>query len=96
MEATKYTFNYPVHSGVVAWQASLPGDLIFRTRVGILDRRARDPYARWDLYAASCRGRAHPFLQISNVTSTSYQEIRGVQMPGRTVIGGVELVVRKP
>jgi len=35
-------------------------------------------------------------LQISNVTSTSYQEIQGLSMPGRTAIGGVELVVRRP
>ena len=95
IESTKYTFNYPVHSGVVAWQASLPGSLLFRTRIGVLDRRARDPYALWDVYAASSRGRVHPFLQLSNVTGTSYQEILGVAMPGRTIIGGVELLVRK-
>jgi iron complex outermembrane receptor protein len=92
--ATKYTFNYPTNSGTIAWQASLPGHLALRTRVGVLERRARDPYALWDVNAASSRGRVHPFLQISNVTSTSYQEIQGVQMPGRTVVGGVELVLR--
>jgi hypothetical protein len=32
---------------------------------------------------------------MSNLTSASYQEIPGVAMPGRTVIGGVELVLRK-
>jgi hypothetical protein len=35
----------------------------------------------------------HPFLQVANLTSTAYQEIQGVVMPGRTIIGGVELVV---
>ena len=91
---TKYTFNYPTHSGVVAWQAVWRNDVVLRTRVGVLDRRARDPYGLWDLYAAVAHGRVHPFLQVSNVTSTSYQEILGVAMPGRTVIGGIELVVR--
>jgi iron complex outermembrane receptor protein len=91
---TKYTFNYPTDSGVVAWQGGVGRDLIFRTRVGVLNRRERDPYALWDIYAAMPRGKVHPFLQISNVTSTSYQEIQGVVMPGRTVIGGVEVVVR--
>ncbi|HWB83656.1 MAG TPA: TonB-dependent receptor [Bryobacteraceae bacterium] len=89
---TKYTFNYPTHSGIIAWQASLPGHMLVRSRVGVLDRRARDTYALWDLYAAYGHGRVHPFLQLANITSTSYQEIQGVQMPGRTVIGGVELV----
>ncbi len=64
--------------------------------MGVLNRRERDPYALWDLYAAMPKGRVHPFLQISNVTSTSYQEIQGVVMPGRTVIGGIEWVLRGP
>lgn len=92
---TKYTFNYPEHSGVASWQGALPGGLIGRTRLGVLARRARDPYAVWDLYAARSRGAIHPFFQVSNVTSTSYQEILGVVMPGRTIVGGIELVVRK-
>jgi iron complex outermembrane receptor protein len=93
---TKYSFNYPTDSGVVAWQGSIRDRFTFRTRVGVLNRRERDPYALWDLYAAMPKGRVHPFLQISNVTSTSYQEIQGVVMPGRTVIGGIEYVLRGP
>jgi len=92
---TKYTFYYPTHSGVVAWQGTLAGRVVVRTRVGILDRRSGDTYGLWDVSAAYTRGRVHPFLQMSNLTNTSYQEIQGVVMPGRTAIGGVELVVRK-
>lgn len=92
---TKYTFNYPVHSGVIAWQAALGKDVVVRARAGVLDRRGRDPYALLDLYAAMTRGRVHPFLQTSNVTNTQYQEVLGVAMPGRTLIGGVELVVKR-
>lgn len=90
---SKYVFNYPTHSGVVAWMASLPGGILVRTRAGVLDRRARDPYALWDVYVASSRGRLHPFLQLANITATKYQEIPGVAMPGRTVLGGIEMVV---
>ncbi|MGO9255320.1 MAG: TonB-dependent receptor plug domain-containing protein [Bryobacteraceae bacterium] len=93
---TKYNFNYPVHSGVVAWQAALGGGMMLRTRIGVLKRLDRDSYGLWDIYAAETRGRVHPFLQVSNVTSTSYQEIPGVDMPGRAILGGVELVVRRP
>ncbi|SPE42865.1 TonB-dependent receptor [Candidatus Sulfopaludibacter sp. SbA3] len=91
---TKYTFNYPVDSGVAAWQGDF-GGVLCRTRIGVLNRRARDPYALWDVYAGLSRGKLHPFLQISNITAESYQEIQGVQMPGRTVIGGVEWVLAK-
>jgi iron complex outermembrane recepter protein len=89
---TKYTFNYPKHSGVAAWQAGLPGGLLVRMRLGVLDRLGSRPYALWDIYAASSRGRVHPFVQVANVTATSYQEVPGVRMPGRMVIGGVEIV----
>ncbi len=92
--ATKYTFNYPTDSGVAAWQGDFHG-LLCRTRLGVLKRRDRDPYAVWDVYAGFSRGQVHPFLQLSNVTATSYQEVQGVQMPGRTVIGGVEWVLAR-
>jgi iron complex outermembrane receptor protein len=91
---TKYTFNYPTDSAVVAWQASLPRHMLVRSRLGALNRRGRDPYALWDVYAGYSGGRVHPFLQVSNVTNTSYQEILGVSMPGRSLTGGVEWVVR--
>jgi iron complex outermembrane receptor protein len=93
--ATKYSFNYPTNSGIVAWTANLKNNFLLRTRVGVLDRRARDTYVLWDLYAAMSRGKVHPFLQFSNLTNTSYQEILGVPMPGRTVIGGVDVLLKK-
>ncbi len=90
---TKYTFNYPSQNASVAWQAALPKGFVARTRVGALNRRARSPYALWDLYAASTLGRVHPFLQLTNLTNTSYQEILGIQMQSRAVVGGVEWAV---
>jgi hypothetical protein len=53
---------------VVAWQGSVRDKLALRTRVGVLNRRARDPYALWDIYTAMSAGQVHPFLQVSNVT----------------------------
>ncbi len=92
---TKYTFNYPTDSGVVAWTGDFKS-VLCRTRIGVLNRRSQPgPYALWDFYAGLSRGTLHPFFQISNITSTSYQEIQGVQMPGRTVIGGVEWVLAR-
>ena len=39
---SKYTFNYPIHSGLVSWQAALPGQIVTRVRIGALERYARD------------------------------------------------------
>jgi len=89
---SKYVFNYPAHSGVAAWTGRF-GAVLVRTRVGVLDRRARDPYALWEAAAAWSRGRVRPFLQFANLGGARYQEVAGVDMPGRSMIGGVELVV---
>jgi iron complex outermembrane receptor protein len=90
---SKYAFNYPIHSGVVGWQGFLPGRILARARAGVMERYGRDPYGLVDLYVASTRGRFHPFIQLTNVTDTAYQEIFGVSMPGRAILGGVEFTV---
>jgi iron complex outermembrane receptor protein len=93
--ATKYTFNYPGDSGVLAWQAALPGGLLARTRLGVLNRQAQDPYPLWEAQIARSAGRVHPFLQLANITNSSYQEIQGVIMPGRSIVGGVEYLITR-
>jgi iron complex outermembrane receptor protein len=92
---TKYTFNYPVNSGVFAWSVTPRGNFLLRTRVGALERKERDPYVLCEIYAAMPHGRVHPFVQVSNVANTSYAEVQGVVMPGRQILGGIELVLRK-
>jgi iron complex outermembrane receptor protein len=95
---TEYTFNYPVYDGVIEWrgalsQTGLGKNVIARTRIGVVDRVARGPYAIWDVSAGYGTGRVRPFLQLTNITSTVYQDIPLVAMPKRGVIGGVELYV---
>jgi iron complex outermembrane receptor protein len=93
--ATKYSFNYPKNSGIFAWTVTPRANFLFRTRVGVVDRLGRSPYALWEAYVAFPHGRVHPFVQGSNLANTSFQEIAGVAMPGRTLIGGVELLFKK-
>jgi outer membrane cobalamin receptor len=90
---SQYVFNYPTHNAYVAWQGSVAYGIIARTRVGVTQRYQRDAYPLWDFSIARGEGRIRPYLQLTNLTDTSYQEIEGIPMPGRAVIGGVELVV---
>ena len=46
----------------------------------------RNPYGLFDVYAAYTRSRIHPFLQLTNITNTVYQEVAGVAMPKRAVL----------
>jgi iron complex outermembrane receptor protein len=66
-----------------------------RAHLGMIDRRAEGTYALVDFDAAYTRGSVHPFLRLSNLANMSYEEVQGVVMPGRTIIGGLELVLRQ-
>lgn len=90
---SRYTFNYPSHFGIASWQAALARGVIARARVACIQRYARDPYTLVDFYAARARGRLRPFLQLTNIGNSAYEEIFGVPMPGRSIAGGMELVV---
>lgn len=89
---SKYVFNYPIHSGIVSWQGNYRG-VAARTRLGVIERKGRDPYAVWDIYGARAAGKLRPFLQLTNLTGASYQEVIGVAMPGFGIVGGVEWTV---
>jgi iron complex outermembrane recepter protein len=88
---SKYTFNYPVEEGVIEWRGTVARNVIARTRIGVVNRVARDPYALWDASAGYSAGRIRPFIQLTNITSTVYQDIPLVDTPKRGIIGGVEL-----
>lgn len=90
---SEYAFWYPVQSAVVGWRAQLPHGILARSRIGVLDRYRYKTYGVWDIYVARSAGRIHPFIQFTNLTNTSYQEVQQVAMPGRAVVVGVEAVV---
>lgn len=92
---SRYVFNYPVHSGVASLTA-LGRGIAARLRAGVLQRYARDAYALVDLSLARAAGRLRPFLQLTNLANTAYEEIAGVPMPGRAVVAGLEWAVFGP
>jgi iron complex outermembrane receptor protein len=91
---SKYTAYYPSHEAVASWEGAVKGGIRLRTRIGVVQRYNADPYGLWDFYAARSRGRIHPFLQLTNITSTVYQEVAGVAMPKRAALGGIEFTWR--
>ena len=93
---SKYAFNYPVHHAVAGYTGMMPGRVALRTRLGALERLNRGAYATWDLSAARAIGRLRPYVQFTNLTNTRYQEIIGVVMPARTLVGGAEYVWPRP
>ncbi len=90
---SRYVFNYPSRNTVVSWHGAFPAGLNARLRLGLVRRLDRDPYAVVDLHLARTAGRLRPFLQLTNLTNSSYQEVQGIAMPGRAILGGIEWAV---
>jgi iron complex outermembrane recepter protein len=91
---TKYAFNYPVNDGMISWNGRLPGNLVARTRIGVVDRFSQDPYGLWDAAVAREFSHVAAHLVLSNITDTQYQEIQGILMPGRSVVLGLDFFLR--
>ena len=93
-QQTKYSFNYPNHDALVSWQGLLPGNFIARSRVGVVNRYKQDPYALWDVSVGREFRNVRAHLSLANISDTQYEEISGVIMPGRSVIFGLEFILR--
>lgn len=89
---SEYIFNYPVNNASAEWIGQLKG-FVVRNRVGVVERYQQDPYPVWDLSLARERGWIHPYVQMTNLSNTGYEEIEGVRMQGRSFVGGLELTL---
>lgn len=89
---SEYIFNYPVNNAEADWTGEACG-FVLRNRIGVAQRYQRDAYPVWDVSLARQRGFIHPYLQITNLSNTGYEEIEGVRMQGRSIVGGLELTL---
>ncbi|MHB1021434.1 MAG: TonB-dependent receptor plug domain-containing protein [Acidobacteriaceae bacterium] len=92
---SEYVFNYPTNNASFEWTSTMPHGLLMRTHVGVTQRYHQEAYPVWDLSFAREAGRIQPFLQITNFSNTGYQEIAGVPMPGRSFVGGFQILLAK-
>jgi outer membrane cobalamin receptor len=92
---SEYVFNYPTHNAIFSWLAQFRDIVGMRTRVGATQRVGKGAYALWDVALCRTSGAVRPYLQLTNLSNRSYQEIPGVVMPGRAIIGGVELIFKR-
>ncbi len=106
---SRYAFNHLQNNGTVAWQGRLPGGVFARSRVGVAQRYCSQAtcaagltdsshggaYAIWDAAVSRQFSYVTARLAFSNLTSTRYEEIQNVLMPGRSVLFGVEFIFPK-
>ncbi len=86
-----YVFNYP---STRVWRpggARLPGGVDSRFRVAAVQRYGIGAYPLVEWTVGRQFEYLKPYLQLTNLTNTKYQEIAGVAMPGRGFIAGMEV-----
>jgi iron complex outermembrane receptor protein len=86
-----YVFNYPVNNGVATWWSKLPGGEDSRFRIMAVQRYGTGAYPLVEWTVGRQFEYFKPYLQLTNLTDTKYQEIAGVAMPGRGFIAGLEV-----
>ena len=90
-EQTKYVFNYPVNNANLTLWSALPWHIESRFRLATLQRFQRDAYPLLELAVTREFKHVHPYVQLTNLTNTQYEEIPSVPMPGRGVLAGMEV-----
>ena len=88
---SEYVFNYPVENIHAAWTVALGHAFAISNAVQLAQRYQQTVYPVWNAALTHDSGRIRPYLRLSNLSNTGYQEITGVAMPGRSITGGFAL-----
>jgi iron complex outermembrane receptor protein len=88
---SEYIFNYPVQNIHAAWTWALGRDFVLTNAVQIAERYQQTVYPVWNATLARDTWKLRPYLRLMNLSNTGYQEISGVNMPPRTIMGGFAL-----
>ena len=88
---SKYVLDYARHAVTLSASAALPGRLALGQRVAYKRRLDRRSYWVVDTRVSRRFGPADVFVEGSNLLDTGYQEIRGVDMPGRWLRAGISV-----
>jgi outer membrane cobalamin receptor len=90
-----YAYNYAAQNAIFGWTGQLPGprgrQITAHTQVDVVQKTGRPAYPLWDVGLSRNTGRVRPYLRLLNLSNTGYQEIPGVPLQGRTVMGGMEV-----
>jgi iron complex outermembrane receptor protein len=87
-QQSEYVFNYPVENAHASWQVLLPKSVLLENSLQVTEHYQQTPYPVWNLTLGRNVQRLRPYLRLSNLSNTGYQEISDVAMPGRSIAGG--------
>lgn len=85
---SKYIFNYPVQNVHADWSIAFRHAIAITNTVQLAQRYKQTVYPVWNLAVTHDAGRIRPYVRLTNLSNTGYEEITGVRMPSRTITGG--------
>lgn len=88
---SEYVFNYPVNNAHAAWDCALPHSIVLTNMLQVAQRYHQTAYPVWDASLIRSRGAVRPYVRVNNASNTGYEELTGIAMPGRAVVGGMEI-----
>jgi iron complex outermembrane receptor protein len=86
---SEYVFNYPVENIHASWSWAMGHQIVLTNAVQLAERYQQTVYPVWNATLTRDAWKVRPYLRITNASNTGYQEINGVNMPPRTIMGGV-------
>jgi len=93
---SEYALNYPVVNVHASWTAAMKYGVAVTNEVAVA-RPYQQPgnapfnanaYPVWNATVTRDRSKLRPYLRLTNLSNTGYQQIAGVTMPPRTIMGG--------
>ena len=88
---SEYVFNYPVQNIHGSWAVMVGHAFTLSNVVQLAQRYKQSVYPVWNATLSHGTGRFRPYLRGENLSNTGYQEIEGVNMPSRSIVGGFAL-----
>ena len=86
---SEYVFNYPVENIHASWTWRMGHDIVLTNALELAQRYQQTMYPVWNATLTRDAWKVRPYLRLMNASNTGYQEITGVNMPPRTIVGGV-------
>ncbi len=87
---SEYAYNFASNNGSFAYQTSF-GQVSARTQLSVVQQTQHTAYPLWTLALTRNRGFVRPYFRASDLANVSYQELPGVPLPGRILMGGIVL-----
>lgn len=88
---SEYVFNYPVENVHASWTWAMGHQIVLTNAVQLVQRYQQTVYPVWNATLMRDAWKVRPYLRLMNASNTGYQEIGGVNMPPRTIMGGVAI-----